>query len=141
MLDETFNGKGRGCFSGFADSEVTFDVFSEDVRLEIDEIAWLAMADVGVGIGKRDDGNPGDAIVPIRDGETHAVNRNGAFGDDVAGNLGWRSDGVTPAVALGREFRHAADTVNMPENEMSAKLLACGERLFQIYGGAGLEGA
>src|SRR6266699_2798797 len=62
---------------------VALDVFSQDVAFEVNRVAGLSVADVGVVIGIRNDGHFRDAMMPLSDGEADAVNRDRSLQNDV----------------------------------------------------------
>ena len=95
--------------------QIFLDVFSQDVGFEVDSIARLAVADVGMVLGVRDDGGFGDTclVVPARDGKADAVNADGAFGDDVAAEIFRHAHAIPPVFAFLREMRYLAECVHM----------------------------
>src|SRR6202167_1201029 len=96
------------------------DVFGEDVGFDVDGIIDGHAADVGVLVGKGDDGNVGDAVVPTRYGEADAIESDGTFFGDVAAQILWNADREPPVFALGHQAREAADPVNVTLHEMAA---------------------
>src|SRR5256884_6266103 len=92
---------------------VALDVFSQDVAFEVNRVAGLSVADVGVVIGIRNDGHFRDAMMPLSDGEADAVNRDRSLQNDVARQLIGHFDAVPPVLAFSSQMRHVADGVYM----------------------------
>lgn len=114
-----------------------FHIFSKDIALEIDGFAGFSIAQVGVFISVRNHGNfdCSGAQIPGRDGKTDAVNGDGAFGDNIAGEFLRDLDAEPPIVAvraLGIEAGDAACAVNVALHEVAAEFLAGGQRLLEI---------
>src|SRR5215472_10333210 len=133
-----YGERWRGNSSG-SRLQVALDVFSQDVALEVHRVAGLSVADVGVVIGVRNDGHFRDAIVPPRDGEADAVNRDRSLRNDVACQLIGDFDAVPPVFAFSREMRNAADRVHVSQNKVAAQFLARSERLLEIHAQTGAK--
>src|SRR5207302_2555990 len=82
-------------------------------------------------------GDDVDAEAPpfnLVDGETDAVERHRSFRGDVARQLRRCLDREADRVALRPPFNELRDTVNMPGDEMAAKLVAEPQRALEIDG-------
>ena len=119
--------------AGFCASfEQAFDIFREDVALEVHRIAGNHTARIRVLMRERNDGDIGDAVVPARDGQADAVDRDRAFFGNVAAQFVRHAHGEPPILAFAGEARHAPDAVHMALHEMSAQARDCRERPFEI---------
>src|SRR4029077_19323049 len=92
----------------------------------------LAIANVGVFVGVRNDGDFGDVVVPASDGEADAVNGDGTFRHDIGGEFGRDLHAKPPVLSFGGQVRYAADGVHVAENKVPAEFLAGGKRLFKV---------
>src|SRR6266566_3266710 len=126
-----YGERWRGNRSG-SRLQVALDVFSQDVAFEVNRVAGLSVADVGVVIGIRNDGRFRDAMVPPRDGEADAVNGDGSLRNDVARQLIGHSDAVPPVFGFASQMRHVADGIYVSQNKVAAKFLARTKRLLEI---------
>ncbi len=83
-------------------------------------------------IGVGDDGQFRDVVVPARDGEADAIDRDRAFRHDIARKFFRDLYTVPPVFSFPCEMSHAADGVHMAQNKMAAEFLVGGERLLEI---------
>jgi len=115
------------------------DVFAEDVGFEVDGVAGEAIANVGVIVGVRNDGDFGDRILPTGDYEADAVDGDGALADKVGCETSGDVDSEEPTIASLLEMSDVADGIDVAQDKVSAEFFPSLERLFEIYAHAGLE--
>src|SRR5260370_37159503 len=112
--------------------QISLDVFSEHIAFEVDCVAGLAVADVGVSVGVGNHGDFGDIVLPAGHREADAVNGDRAFWHYVTSEFLGNLNAEPPVFTFGREMRYAADGVHVTEDEVPAEFLARGEGLLEI---------
>src|SRR5579885_3080113 len=113
--------------------KVAFNIFAENIGFKVHRIARSAMPNVGVFVRVGNHRDFHDRRLPPRDRQTDAVNRDGAFTHDVAGEILRNFHAVPPVVAFAFKMRHPPRAVDVPQNEMSAEFLARLQRLLEVH--------
>ena len=108
------------------------DVARERVDFEVDQVTNFSGAPCGRVFGVGDEIDPEACALDLIDGERCAVQSDGAFGRDEAGELFWGLERDAGAVAFVFHGRDARDAIDMARDNMTAKLIADFERALQI---------
>ena len=110
-----------------------FDVFANEIGLQVHRVARFSFAQRGHLVSVRDDPDaetfPGDA----GHGEAHAIHGNGAFEDDVAQHVRRRGDFQDVIRAGPFPASDAARAVDVAGDEMAAEAAVGGERTFEVH--------
>ena len=142
VLDRLLDGRERSghCHGRRLASEQLLDVLGEHVRLQVDAVARLELAEGRLPERVRDqrDGEP--VVVEGRDRQARALDGDGALLDHVPHQLGRRVDPDPPAVSLRLDGPDLADAVDVTLDVVAAERLAGPERGLDVDPRPRLEG-
>src|SRR5512135_1379838 len=116
-----------------------FDIFCEDVALDVYGIAHFQGRQIRVLVREWNNGGFDDAVVPARNGQAYAVERDRALHRDVTRKFAGHLDAEPPVCAFRFEARDAADSVHVALHEMAAEFFHRSQWPLEIDARAGLH--
>ena len=112
------------------------DVARQRVDFQIDAIPSLGMAPGGHGFRVGDKVDAELAVIDLVHRERGAIQRDGAFGRDVAGQFTRGAQGDARAVALAAHLHDLGHAIHMARHDMAAQFIPDLERPLKVQGAA-----
>lgn len=110
-----------------------FDVFGEEVEFEVYQLAGAGLGEVGLPAGVGDDPDGEIFGSYFGDGEGDAVDGDGAFGDNVLGEIRREFDFEAVVGPDGAPVEDGRCAIDVALDEVAAEAAGGGEGALEIY--------
>lgn len=132
MFGKELSRKGAGV-RGALPGQKASDVLGDDVRLDVDPVAWAEGVQIGIAPGVGDYRHLEAVVVEGGNGKADTVHRDRAANDHVLQELRACAESKPNRFTLWDGGDKATDAVHMPLDEMAAQLVAHAEGWLEVH--------